>query len=987
MMQFFKPFTSILTGMLFCLVTLASVADECPRKFLQALRENGYGDMAVEYLKLLAARPQPPSDIAQVWDLEMGRSLLSAAAVDAENYDRLVQQARNHLEKYLREHPEHPDASAAANELAELLVNEALHRIRSAKLVSDDAQSRAALYAEAREYLSQARNQMEQVQTRLQRRLAEAPQAGKSSGREPPGAEADARAALEAALQETRLRLALLDYHLAQTYDKADQPKREELLRRAAVAFDEVFQRDRQSSGLSVAGLYAHLWHGKVAEEMGDLQLAMDIYEEVLAAAPEPNQHGANTELEPLFAQVEYFRLSLLAKQKPDKFLAEAEAWLKQFRRLRKTDGYQGITLEAARALQTQAGGLAGAEKNKRLTEALQLASEAAKNRSAFQHEAILLRRELLAALGRNADDTATLDEVLSLADAAALSGRWAEACNAYQKALHLAEQTKGVGEARLEAIQEALANAKLMLVRGLFNQGKFRECLAGTEEIIFADSRKKTVRRQSQVAAQAASLAVAAALQLYGAAKKDQKPAALQQVLQAAELVETHWPDRPEADEARLACAQALLFAGRYRETAATLERIRPTSERYPTAMYLAAQSYARLYLLEKGEPAEKRDSQQLEADRRAAIERLQKALSSESESTALSPAYRFDAMLLLAELYVEGNEQDQAARLYRELLKSLKTEVPPKLNAGMLRMFLGAVRTFCLVGQIDEAAAAANTLLAVGRDEAGVNAVLIECAKLLDAKRRQALTEIAEPKNASRDHASQTTQTRLQEVEKRLADFLLRLAERKELSPPGVVFVADCLNAVGKSAEAAQQYQRLLQLAESRADVSPQLVTRTRAQLIGLLRKQGKYAEAAEQVERLIKANPLALEPQMEKGRILQAWAEVEPAKAADVLNHWLMLRGKLQNLRPKPPEYFEAVFHSAECLVREAERSRDAATAKERARQAEQVLKATLVLYPQLSGPDAVAQYKQLLEKAQRLQEERSPAVTPQQKGSKP
>ena len=66
-----------------------------------------------------------------------------------------------------------------------------------------------------------------------------------------------------------------------------------------------------------MTGLYAHMWHGKTTEELGDLQTALDIYDEVLANAPEPTERGPSTGLEPLFAQVEQFRLLIVAKRKP----------------------------------------------------------------------------------------------------------------------------------------------------------------------------------------------------------------------------------------------------------------------------------------------------------------------------------------------------------------------------------------------------------------------------------------------------------------------------------------------------------------------------------------------------------------------------------------------------------------------------------------------------------------------------------------------
>ena len=61
-----------------------------------------------------------------------------------------------------------------------------------------------------------------------------------------------------------------------------------------------------------------------------------------------------------MFAQVEHFRLLILAKQKPDEFLTEAEKWLKDHKKIKATDGYQGVSLEVVKAK------LAAAEKARR---------------------------------------------------------------------------------------------------------------------------------------------------------------------------------------------------------------------------------------------------------------------------------------------------------------------------------------------------------------------------------------------------------------------------------------------------------------------------------------------------------------------------------------------------------------------------------------------------------------------------------------------
>ena len=203
---------------------------------------------------------------------------------------------------------------------------------------------------------------------------------------------AEARREAEAALQDAEFQLAWIDYCTAQAYP-AKSPERTAALQKAGKEFDDVFQQNRTGAGQTV-GLYAHLWHGKAAEELGDDQLALDIYDEVLAGAADPAERTAATGLESLFAQTQYFRLLIVAKQNPQQFLSEAKAWLEQYRRLRQTDGYQGVALELAKAKLAAAEKAAGPEKTKRTSEALQILIEMAKTRSQYQGEAILLRRD-----------------------------------------------------------------------------------------------------------------------------------------------------------------------------------------------------------------------------------------------------------------------------------------------------------------------------------------------------------------------------------------------------------------------------------------------------------------------------------------------------------------------------------------------------------------------------------------------------------------
>ena len=87
----------------------------------------------------------------------------------------------------------------------------------------------------------------------------------------------------------------MVQYFLAQTYEDPKSPERKKILKDAAKAFDDIYQKHR----LEIAGLYAHMWHGKCMEESGDLRTALDIYDEVLANAPDPGEAALDPALEP----------------------------------------------------------------------------------------------------------------------------------------------------------------------------------------------------------------------------------------------------------------------------------------------------------------------------------------------------------------------------------------------------------------------------------------------------------------------------------------------------------------------------------------------------------------------------------------------------------------------------------------------------------------------------------------------------------------
>jgi cellulose synthase operon protein C len=991
MKKFLASTLILLSNIVLTLVAGSALAQEPPLRFVHALQQAGYGDMAVEYLNLLAKRPNLPPEVRDVWELEMSKSLKAAAdsAFDEKEYERLIGESQQHLAKFLKEKPDHPAAADALIAWGESLMRRVQDVLRAAKFAdAKDKAQHEKLIADARVDLTSAREKFDQAKAKFKKRLDDLPPPSNLPGKKADRDEViEARTQAEGDIQEAEFHLAWVDYCTAQTHPEKT-PERTAATQQAGKAFDDIFQRSRTSSaGLTRTGLYAHLWHGKTAEELGDPGLALDIYDEVLANAPDLNERAPATGLEPLFTQAEYFRLLILAKQKPALFFSEAKAWLLQSRRLRHTDGYQAISLEMAKAKLVPDPKATTSEKTRHASEALQILIDMSKTRSQYQREAILLRREVMKARGQSEFDVKTFEEAVALGDAAMSGSQWEQARSAYNKALEIADKRKRKDPAGIEAVHEALARAEYQTARELFDKGKLSECIDMVRSTVFDDPEKKTVRKQSEAAAQAAALAVVAALNLYVDAPDDKKPAALDKLSGLAKFVETNWPDRPEADDARMARGQAKLVAHQVRDAVEIFDRVNPKSDRYPLAMYRAGQNYAALYWMEKKKLPQSRNAQQMAADRGKAIERLEASLAvlhKAIEPGKPLPKHFVDSQLLLAEIRLEAGEMKQAAALYQPLVEALKAEKPKTFDETTLRIFLGAVRAYAALGELEKAGDASALLIALGPDTPEVNAAITRFARLLDLERKKAVAAVTELEQSTKVAELNAARARLASIEKLLGAMLVKLAGRQHLSLAETVFVGDALNNVGMTDEASGQYQNILKRAEADPDfamTAAKALTRVRAQLVGILRKQGKFEEALAQAERLIKDNPGALEPLMEKGRILEGWAENDPKYYDKAVSHWVMLRSRLQPLRQKPPEYYEVMYNVAACLVREAEKSPDKPTTLDRAKKAEQVLKAALVLSPRLNGPDTVARYRVLLDRAIALQ-----GRSPEQKESK-
>lgn len=962
----------LLSGCLALVLAHDSLAAEPFQAFLDGLRQRGFGEQALAYLDQISTRKDLPVELRKALDLERSKSLRVAAAeaYDLQQRTQRLEEADQLLEKFLKEYPDHPAGAPALIGQADEILNKAQLSLGLSRATRDKTEQ-AEHCKRAREQFAAAAEQLKLIHAKISAQL-------EKMGPVPPnGKPTAARLDYEFAILETRFKLALVEYSTALTYIDEKDPARKKILQQAGKSFDSVFQLNRGTR----AGFLAHMWHGKVLEELGDDASALEYFDEVLVITPDRN---APIEDANLFGQAQLFRLQLLGKTAKAEMEKEAEEWLKLNRTWEKTSPYQGILMELVKVRIDAAQKATGVDQRKKLQSAISFLQMMAKVDSEYKQEALLLRRECQEKLGTDAG-TITAEEELALGDAAVASKEWADATACYERSLALATSKKD--QKTIDAAKQRLMQVRYQLAIQLFSEKKHDEAIKAASALVREAG-------NDPVAISASGLAIASALELYSTSSAEAKPAVLDRLQRIANYTIEHWPDRAEADDGRMAIARALLLKHDEDGALALLSQVNPRSKRYGTSQQVAGQLYWKRYLTLKKSAAatapvaadaspeaiqaaaelKQQNEAQLQTLRGQARKAFRESLLSLKEIAAedkdrADPATIFDTQLLLAESCFEDHAAAEAAPLFDELITQIKAKESEEIDNNTLRSFIGGVRSRLATGDVSAAGDSALALVDRSGDSAQVNGVLIDFAKLISLEVKKADAEVIRVKVvAPLNHDShQPAIAAADATRKVLSQLVTKLSERKEVAIAGLVFLGDTSALVNQHAQARDIYQRVLQRIEKPSpedDVAAyaKAGTRIRSQLISILRNEGKFEEANKQVDALIAAHPNSLEPKLEKGRILQSWAEKDPARYDECVTHWANIRVLLGRIKNRPPEYYEVLYNCAFCLLQQSVATKDPTKALE----AGKILKSTMTLSPNLSGPDMVESYKALLTK---------------------
>lgn len=1034
-------------------------------EFVEGLRQRGLGEMAVEYLNSIKNRPDLTPEVKEIFDLEMAKSH-SAAAVETKNIDEAkkhLADAKILLDKFVKEHPNHPQVASANTTYGDLAFRGGQSLLRAAlNLTEKDKDKKKTLMQDARAAFEDARPKFAKavdlyaatVNELVKQRKAEQAAASEKKQKAKKSltrAQRLANEALELAMEDwydARFKLASVDYNVGRTFADPKDAARTKALQAAAKAYDDIYQANR----LLRIGLFAHMMHGRVIDEQGNLDLALDIYEEVLANAPEDkNDARPPAVFEALFAEVEYYKLLILEKQKKiDDIILEVEGhkpdrfgWLDVNQPAKRTSGFQGVNLMLAKAYIEKAKAQKGNDAKLTMKKAISLLSAIEKVPSEHKDEAILLKINYQRQAEDQEQEIATFAEAMAIAKNSLKLDDVPGAVSALKRAAVLGKNPKDPKDPKNPKPDEVL-DARFLLARTLFQAGNMPETLDAAESLARDVPDWK-------FAPGAASIGVTAALNLCATAQD--KPAAQARLKKLVDFMLEKWPKHAEADDARIAQGRLELELKQFDNALKTFETVNSASPRYPVAMHYAGQTHWRFYVEGKRKPDAAQKEKILDDHRKKAVAQLDLSLKQQREAIkdpkAALPKQLTETQLLRAEISLEGGEFEKALPLLQELLKPILAESPKAFDLYAHRLFVAGISAFVkqkqkqsadleelsdetarkkLEGERDKTITqlndAGNLLLEAGADLGPVNVALIEYAKSLKDDWKLAESKVlmipetappptaepakpeateppkpvdaAKPADAPKDAAAgqdaapaeppreKTPREKAQdEADTRKQAYsavLLKLPARQQVALAELIYVADSCSELG-TREAMEKarvvYQSILERyskAPSSSKEAAGAIIRCQAKLISLLRGEKKFDEALQQVDELLKKQPNALEPAMEKASLLQAMAESDPKKYDEAAKEWRTLREKLRNPKivKKPPEYYEIVYNLGFCLYELGTQTKDKAKVEESV----STLKATMTLSPNLSpnttpNHELKVKYEQLLEKARQAQ----------------
>ena len=893
---------------------VARAAGDDPRfaaNFADGLRTRGYYDLALDYLGEWRQAKETPADFRVLLDFLEGRVLIEAASHDndPEAARDKLDRARTKIERFVKDQPDHPEATEALIALANLLYERGRTEVIFASEAKTPADKETRLVT-ARKFFGNARDSFGQAIERLNTKFTAYPKFIPAD--DPRRLE---RERVRGSMIQAELQREIVNYDEAET-EPTGSPRREELLGHSLTAFEELYKKYRTQ----MAGLTARMWQGKVFEEQGKLGEAMGIYKELLDH-PDPS-------LRALQRQVDYFRIIVMSKRNEFALAAdECNRWLALFPKDRRSYEALGVQTELAKNIIAQLPTLSEADQAKAIRAATDTLADVVRISSPFKPEALTLLQKYRPSAALNAADIAKLsfDDAVTEANQAISGEDYPRAIALLRVALKQVDPTRDLVKAN---------RARMLLGYAFYKSNRFEESAVVDEHIARNDP-------HGEWSAKAAEVALFALLSSQVNASASTRRSDMDHVADFARHVVATWPDVEQGDTARLALGEVANERGQYADAVVAFDSVRPASARKFDAQAAAGSAHWRqsLALRDKGE------TKQADAESEKAVNALKTSLKGRKGANVAEtePGY-VGAATELATIQVAIDKANDAVALLEPIAAKFPPSGPNKpTNPTANRVITGLLRAHVAAGKVDQAMADMKSLEAAGGSNSAQ--LYFELGRLLERE-----SEILRERHDT---------ARLARTEQAYAKFLKALVANKDGQTfQSLRWAADNLLKLGSASEAAQVYANLIDFYAKdpefrKTPSADSLVLTTRIKQVAALRQMGQLNEAESNLNAIIAENKRLLEPQVEKGHILDAKAEAKVGTWADAYAYWRTLAGKLAPMHPKPTDYYDAWYHAAAALQKQGKGDL-----------ARQTVASVLRLSPTVGSPEMKTKYQDLL-----------------------
>lgn len=935
-------------------------AREPAREFLQALRDRGYHDIAIEYLESMKTSRLAPVEMKEILLYELGTTLVEASKMqrDIALREKQLDEARDALRRFIGMHSDHELASAANNQLGNLLVERARIKVELSKKPGED---KATLLSEAGSLYDEAFNVFEKAKVDLKETLS-----GMVTIPESEKAKLKLRKQLRADYLQAQLLAAAIKEEKADSVQKGSA-EYNTLLTTAAGLYAEINKKYRSL----LAGQYAQMYLGRCNQKMGKYKDALSFYDDVLSQ-PEID------EFRPVKTKTFLLALECWRKSDPPLYavaVQKLEPWIEKARpNEEKTENWLELRLELAKIQWELAQQLK--ETDPKDAQVRRLVNDARKNATIVSRVKGDLQRDAQSFLAEKvgieqpdrgdvapktfADAMQAGSEALDAMKTANLVLKTVPARIAKEKDDAIKAQLKQQLEGAQEAVTTAVTDAKRyyrLALRLVDNETDIRDvnivryflCFLyySTKDYYEAGLVGEFVARRypdSAGARQSAKIAMAAYLNLYTENQDEDKEFEKDRIVGIADYITKQWSDQPEAIEARSTLIQFMIQAGDLDMAEKYLNDIPENSAKRGDAEIKTGQAMWSAYLrgmqeLRKWERGDEPTPEGVDVD---AKKKTLDQLKGRAQTILANGVQRMQqaggvtealvtAALSLAQIYLDSGQVRESVGLLEDEKIGPLALVKAGHAATAREGFAAEVYKTALRAYISSLGGAADSA-----------AVIKKATEVMDAmKAAIAQDKLVEMYVSLARDLEEQIKLASPEAKKPLSqgfeEFLTRLrADSEELSV--LNWVAATFFSLGSgfdtgpplSAEATKYYQQAADTYQAILDKvkkfdNPDMPTQIRLHLARTKRKLAKFTTARDLYKEVLTEKNMTLDVQVEAAKLYQEWAafpgkealyqkaisgaEPDPKTGKNIIWGW----GHMFQITARYPQ-FRNVFHEA-------------------------------------------------------------------------